>query len=143
MPQYVYHYTHHTHFYSWSAPFFTYVPYLSIIKLGLYTCRGSNIHWVVQQNDWNKYLGPFKHWVPKLLNIKYIKMGPYVEENKLIFNISLDMSSSFRILLQLFVYNVYCLHVQTSYSVSEDYMHLWTCWSLTTCTTKHTQHGGT
>ena len=147
MPQYVYNYIHHTHFYSWSAPLFTYVLYLSILKLGLYTCRGSNIHWVVQLNEWNKYLGPFKHWVPKLLNLIDVNVVPYVEENKLIFNILLDM---FILLLDIttvvclqHICNVYCLHVQTSYSVSEDHTHLWTRWSLTTCTTKHTQHGGT
>ena len=45
------------------------VPYLSIVKLGSYTRRGSHICWVVQQNEWNKCMGPFKCRVPKLLNL--------------------------------------------------------------------------
>ena len=43
--------------------------YLSILKPGSNTHRGSNIHRVVQQNEWNKRLGPFKCRVPKLLNL--------------------------------------------------------------------------
>ena len=110
---------------------FTYVLYLSILKLGLYTCRGSNIYWVVQQNEWNKYMGPFKHWVPKLLNIIDVKMVPYVEENKLIFNISLDMfillSDITTVVCLQHICNVYCLPAWCSYSVlsvSEDHTHL-------------------
>ena len=45
------------------------VLYLCVLKPGSYTCRGSNIHWVVQQNKWNKCLGPLKHQVPQLLNL--------------------------------------------------------------------------
>ena len=36
------------------------VPYLSVLKPGSNTCRGSNICRVVQQNERNKRLGPFK-----------------------------------------------------------------------------------
>ena len=44
----------------------TYIPYLSVLKSGSNTRRGSNIHREVQQNERNKRLGPFKRWVPKL-----------------------------------------------------------------------------
>ena len=43
------------------------IPYLSILKPGSNARRGSNIRRVVQQNEWNKYLGLFKRRVPKLL----------------------------------------------------------------------------
>ena len=49
----------------------TCVPYLSVLKPGSNTRRGSNIYWVVQQNERNKHLGLFKHRVPKLLNLKW------------------------------------------------------------------------
>ena len=59
------------------------VPYLSILKLVSYTRSGLNIRWVVQQNEWNKrlQLGPFKCWVPKLLNLMNAKIVPYIMEN--------------------------------------------------------------
>ena len=57
------------------------VPYLSILKLGLSTCRGSNIHQVVQQNERNQHLGPFKCRVPKLFNLINLKMVPDIKEN--------------------------------------------------------------
>ena len=44
------------------------IPYLSVLKPGSYTCRGSNICRVVQQNEGNKCLGPFKRRVSKLFN---------------------------------------------------------------------------
>ena len=65
--------------------------YLSILKPGSYTCRGSNICRVVQQNKWNKCLGPLKRRVPKLLNLMNIKMMSCIKDNKLVLNISLDM----------------------------------------------------
>ena len=49
-----------------------YIPYLSVLK------PGSNIHWVVQQNERNKHLGPFKLQVPKLIKLK---MVPNIKEN--------------------------------------------------------------
>ena len=67
-----------------------YLPYLSVLKSGSYTCRGSNIHWVVQQNERNKHLGSFKHQVPKLLNLIHLKMVLNIKENQLILDISLD-----------------------------------------------------
>ena len=33
----------------------------------------------------------FKHWVPKLLNFIDVTMAPYIKENRLILDISLDM----------------------------------------------------
>ena len=66
------------------------MPYLSVLKPGSYTCRGSNIRWVVQQNERNKYLGPFKCQVQKLLNLIHLKMVLNVKENQLILDISLD-----------------------------------------------------
>ena len=35
------------------------IPYLSVLKPGSYTRKCSNICRVVQQNEWNKCLGPF------------------------------------------------------------------------------------
>ena len=67
------------------------VSYLSVLKPGSYTHRGSTIHRVVQQNEQNKRLGPFNHWVPKFLNLINVKTVPYIKENKLIPDISLDM----------------------------------------------------
>ena len=67
------------------------LPYLSILNPGSYTCRGSNICRVVQQNEGNKRLDPFKCQMSKLFNLIIIEMVPYVEENKLIINTSLDM----------------------------------------------------
>ena len=43
------------------------IPYLSVLKLGSNTRRGSNICRVVQQKERNKHLGLFKRQVPKLL----------------------------------------------------------------------------
>ena len=43
--------------------------------------RGSNICRVVQQNERNKRLGPFKCQVPKLLNLINLKMVPNIKEN--------------------------------------------------------------
>ena len=39
------------------------------------------VHQVVQQNERNKCLGPFKQRVPKLLNLINLKMMPNVKEN--------------------------------------------------------------
>ena len=47
--------------------------YLSVLKPGSNTRRGSNICWVVQQNQRNKCLGAFKCRVPKLLNLINLK----------------------------------------------------------------------
>ena len=45
-------------------------------------------------NEMNSYVGPFKCRVPKLLNLVHVKMvpyaQPYIKENKLIVDISLD-----------------------------------------------------
>ena len=67
------------------------LPYLSVLKPCSYTRRGSNICQVVQQNEGNKCLGPFKCQVSKLFNLINVKMVPYIKENKLIIDISLDM----------------------------------------------------
>ena len=56
------------------------VPYLSVLKPGSNTHRGSNIRRVVQQNERNKRLGSFKRRVPKLLNLINFKMVPNVKE---------------------------------------------------------------
>ena len=60
---------------------YTSVPYLSVLKPGSNARRGSNIHQVVQQNERNKRLGPFKHRVPKLLNLINLKIIPNNKEN--------------------------------------------------------------
>ena len=60
---------------------YIYIPYLSVSKPGSNTGRGSNICRVVQQNERNKCLGPFKFWVPTLLNLINLKMVPNVKEN--------------------------------------------------------------
>ena len=57
------------------------VPYLSVLKPGSNTRRGSNIRRVAQQNKINKRLGPFKRRMPKLLNLINFKMVPNVKEN--------------------------------------------------------------
>ena len=49
------------------------------------------LNWVVQHNEWNKHLGPFKRQVPKLLNLINVKIVPYIMENEFILIISLDM----------------------------------------------------
>ena len=51
------------------------------IKAGLKYTQGSNIHWVVQQNERNKHLGLLKHRVPKLLNLINVKIIPNDNEN--------------------------------------------------------------
>ena len=68
-----------------------YILYLSVLKPGSYTHRGSNRRRVVQQYEGNKCLGPFKHRVSKLFNLINVKIVPYIKENKLIIDISLDM----------------------------------------------------
>ena len=76
------------------------IPHLSILKLRSNTHRdsiymqGLNICWVVQQNERNKCLGPFKRRVPKLLNLINLTMVPNVKENQLILGISLDVCIS-------------------------------------------------
>ena len=57
------------------------LPYVSALKPGLYTCKGSNIHRVVQHNERNKHLGSLKCPGEKLLDIK---VALYIKENKLI-----------------------------------------------------------
>ena len=57
------------------------VPYLSVLKPGSNTRRGSNIRRVEQQNKRNKRLGPFKRRVLKLLNLINLKMVSNVKEN--------------------------------------------------------------
>ena len=54
--------------------------YLSVLTPGSNTRSGSNIRRVVQQNERNKRLGPFKCWVLKL-NLINLKMVPNVKEN--------------------------------------------------------------
>ena len=61
--------------------FNVYISYLSVLKLGSNTCKGSNICWVVQQDETNKYTGPFKYRVPKLLNLINLKMVANAKEN--------------------------------------------------------------
>ena len=76
-----------------------YILYLSILKLGTYTHKGSNICRVVQQSEWNKYLGLFKRWVPKLVNLINITWCHTLRKISL-FSISLLMhASSFWMLL--------------------------------------------
>ena len=70
---------------------FTHLPDLSVLKLGSNRCRGSNIRQVVQQNEGNKCLGPFKSWVSKLFNLINVKMVQYIKENKFIIGTSLNM----------------------------------------------------
>ena len=70
---------------------YTHILYLSVLKQGSYTRRSSNICRVVQQNEENKCLGPFKCRVSKLFNLINVKMVLYIKENKLIIDISLDM----------------------------------------------------
>ena len=55
--------------------------YLSELKPGSNTRRGSNIRRIVQQNERNKHLGPFKHQVPKLLNLINLKKVLNVKQN--------------------------------------------------------------
>ena len=62
-----------------------YVPYLFVLKTGSNTHRGSNVRLAVQQNERNNAtiktalsLGPFKHQVPKLLNVINLKMVPNI-----------------------------------------------------------------
>ena len=57
------------------------IPYLLVLKPGSNARRGSNIRRVVQQNERNKRLGPFKRRVPKLLNLINLKMMPKDKEN--------------------------------------------------------------
>ena len=65
-----------------------YIPYLSVLKPGSYT---SYICRVVQHNEWNEYLDPFKCQVAKLLNFIDIKVVvPYIND-KLIVNTSLGV----------------------------------------------------
>ena len=60
----------------------TYIPYLSVLNLGSNTRRGSSIRQVLQQNERNKCLGPFKHQMPKLLkNLISLKMVTNIKEN--------------------------------------------------------------
>ena len=69
-----------------------YIPYLSVLKLSSYTSRDSYICRVVQHNEWNEYLSPFKYQVAKLLNLIDVKVVvPYIKENKLIINTSLGV----------------------------------------------------
>ena len=85
------------------------LPYLSVLKPGSYTRRGLNIHWVVQQNEWNKCLDPFKHRVPKLLNLINIKIALWKIS---LSSISLLMcASSFWMLIQSIVYSVFITFV--------------------------------
>ena len=75
-------YTHHTiHATHPKHTIHIYIPYLSVLKLGSNTRRGSIICQVVQQNKRNKRLGPFKRRVPKLLNLINLKMLPNIKEN--------------------------------------------------------------
>ena len=71
----------------------TYVPYLSVLKPGSNTCRGSKIRRVVQQNERNKRLGLFKCRVPKLLNLINLKMVQTLRK------------------ISLFQYLSWCLHL--------------------------------
>ena len=82
------------HYKLFISHFVFFVPYLSVLKPGSNTCRGSNIHRVVQQNERNECLGPFKCWVPKLLNLINLKMVPNVKNNWLILDISVDVCIS-------------------------------------------------
>ena len=53
--------------------------YLSVLKPGSNTRRGSNIRRVEQQNERNKCLGSFKRRVSKLLNLINFQMVPNVK----------------------------------------------------------------
>ena len=71
-----------------------FISYLSVLKPGSNTRRGSNIRRVVQQNERNKCLGLFKRQVPKLLNLINLIMVPNINGNYLIVDISLDVCIS-------------------------------------------------
>ena len=108
---------------------------LSILKPDSYTCRGSSICRVVQQNEGNRCLGPFKCWVSKLFSLISIKMVPYIKENKFIIDISLHMCILLSdIASRLFI--LYSSRLLSSNlfvsSVSGVHTLLQMCWPLTT-----------
>ena len=81
--------------------------HLSVLKPGSNIRRGSNISRVVQQNERNKCLGPFRCRVPKLLNLINLTMVPNIKEITL-FSVSILMCASpFRMLLQWIVKSVF------------------------------------
>ena len=110
----------------------TYILYLSVLKLGSNTGRGSNILRVVQQNKINNYkcLGLFKRRVPTLLNLINIKMVP----NLSLFSISLLMfASPLWMLLQLIIYSVFTTFVVFAHrDVFTSFTTLVSQWSLYT-----------
>ena len=78
------------------------IPYLSVLK------PGSNICQVVQQNERNKRLGPFKRRVPKLINVTWCQTLRKIS----LFSISLLIFASlFRMLLQSIVYSIFIMFV--------------------------------
>ena len=87
------------------------VPYLSILKLGSNTRRGSNICQVVQQNERNNRLGPFKRWVPKLLNLITLKLCQTLRKISLFLIPLLMYASPFWMLLQSIVYSLFITFV--------------------------------
>ena len=87
------------------------IVYLSVLKPGSNTRRGSNIHWVVQQNERNKRLGPFKCQVPKLLNLINLKMVPNIKENYFNLNISLDVCISLSDVATVDIYSIFITFV--------------------------------
>ena len=91
---------------------FVHIPYLSILKPGSNTCRGSNICQVVQQNERNKCLGLFKRRVPKLLYLINLKKWCQTLRKISLFSISLLIFAfPFRMLLQLIVYSIFIAFV--------------------------------
>ena len=56
-----------------------------------YTHRGSNTHWILQQNKVKKCLGPFKCQVPQLLNLINSNIVLCIKKNECILDISLNM----------------------------------------------------
>ena len=108
----------------------TYILYLSVLKLGSNTGRGSNILRVVQENKINKCLGLFKRRVPTLLNLINIKMVPNIS----LFSISLLMfASPLWMLLQSIIYSVFTTFVVFAHrDVFTSFTTLVSQWSLYT-----------
>ena len=88
-----------------------YILYLSVLKPSSNIHRGSNMRWIVQQNERNICLSPFICRVPKLLNFISLKMVPIVKEISLLSISFLMFASPIRMLLQSIIYSIFITFV--------------------------------
>ena len=106
------------------------LPYLSVLKLGSYTHRGSNMQQIAQQDEWNKCLGLFRCWVLKLLSSISNKQCHTLRKISVFLISPLICASSFWMLLQSIIYNIFIMFVVFPQDALTHFVSEWSPWTV-------------